>query len=74
MKILKLIADFLFATVLSVFLVFLLINIAYSKRETVKHGVLAKLSDFHLSCQSLYLQGSAKALEFKLAYKNNRLS
>ncbi len=70
----KPIADFLFATVLSVFLVFILINIAYSKSEAVKLGVLAKLSDFYLSCQSLYQQGSAKALEYKLAHKNNRLS
>jgi len=74
MKIIKPIADFLFVAVLSVFLVFILINIAYSKREAIKLSLLAKLSDFHLSCQSLYQQGSAKALEFKLAYKNNRLS
>ena len=74
MKILKPIANFLFAIVLSIFLVFLLINIAYGKREAVKLGVLAKLSDFYLSFQSLYQHGSAKALEFKLAYKNNRLS
>jgi len=70
----RLIANLLFATVLSVFLVFILINIAYSKREIVKLGILAKLSGFHLSCQSLYKQGSAKVLEFKLAYKNNRVS
>ena len=70
----RLITNFLFATVLSVFLVFLLINIVYSKREAVKLSILAKLSEFHLSCKSLYQQGSVKALEFKLAYKNNRLN
>lgn len=78
MRIMKSIANYLFATffvvLLFVFLVFMLINIAYSKRGEIKLSILAKLADFHLSCQSLYLQGSAKALEFKLAYKNNRLS
>jgi hypothetical protein len=74
MKIVKLITDFLFATILSVFLVFILINIAYSKREEVKLGFMSKLSDLQISLRDLYLQGSSKVLEFKLAYKNNKIT
>jgi hypothetical protein len=74
MKIVKPIADILFATILSVFLVFILMNIAYSKREEVKIGLMGKLSDFQISLRELYEQGSSKALEYKLARKNNRLS
>lgn len=74
MKIVKPITDFLFATILSVFLVFILMNIAYSKREEVKLGFMSKLSDLQISLRDLYQQGSSKALEFKFAYKNNKIS
>jgi hypothetical protein len=74
MKIVKLITDFLFATILSVFLVFILINIAYSKREEVKLGFMNKLSDLQISLRDLYQQGNSKILEFKLAYKNNKIT
>jgi hypothetical protein len=74
MKIVKPVTDFLFATILSVFLVFILMNIAYSKREEVKIGLMGKLSDFQVSLRELYEQGSSKALEYKLAYKNNKIT
>ena len=64
MKIVKPITDFLFAAVLSVFLVFILIKIIHSKREEVKIGFMEKLSDLQVSLRDLYQQGSSKALEF----------
>lgn len=74
MKIVKPITDFLFAAVLSVFLVFILIKILHSKREEVKIGFMAKLSDLQISLRDLYHQGSSKAFEYKLASKNNKIS
>ncbi len=74
LKIIKPIVDLLFATVLSVFLVFLLFNVAYSKRDEVKLSLISKLSNFQDSFRELYQQGSSKALEYKLIYKNNRFS
>jgi len=74
MKLVKPIADFLFAAVLSVFLVFILMNIVYSKREELKLVFMRKLSDFQISLREIYQQGSSKALEFRLAYKNNKIT
>jgi len=74
MKIVKTITDFLFAAVLSVFLVFILVNIIYSKREDMKLGLMSKLSDLQTSLHDLYQQGSSKVLEFKFAYKNNKIT
>ncbi len=83
-KILKPITDLLFTAVLSVFFVFILVNIAYSKREEVKLATIAKLSaltdlshsgftllsDIHISVKDLYQQGNSRAHELKLAYKD----
>lgn len=74
MKLIKLFTDFLFATILSVFLVFLLLNIIYSKRDEVKLGLLSKLADFQLSIRDLYLQSTSKVVELKFVSKNNKLS
>jgi len=75
MKVVKLITDFLFVTILSVFLVFILMNVAYSKREEMKLGVMGKLSDLQISFRELYQQGSSKALQYKMVYKNsNKIS
>ena len=74
MKIVKPITDFLFTVVLSVFLVFILIKIVHSKREEVKIGFMEKLSGLQVSLRDLYQQGSSKALEYKLASKNNKIS
>ncbi len=64
--------DFLFGTVLFIFLIFIIMNIVYSKREELKLRFMSKLSDLQLSLRELYQQGSSKALEYKFAYKNNK--
>jgi len=74
MKIVKILMDFFFTIVLSVFLVFILINIAYTKREEVKQEILNKLLFLKLSLRELYHQGNSKVLEYKLAYKNNKIT
>ncbi len=73
MKIVKLISNFLFATVLSVFLVFILMNIIYSKREEMKLGLMSKLSDLKISLRESYDQGYSKALAYKLSNKSNKI-
>ena len=74
MKIVKPIMDFLFATVLFIFLVFILMNIVYSKREELKRGFMSNLSYLQFSLRELYQRCSSKALEYKLSYKNNKTS
>ena len=74
MKMVKHITDFLFAAVLSVFLVFILMNIIYSKREEMKLGLMSKLSDLKISLREVYGQGYSKAFAYKLVNKSNKIS
>ncbi len=73
MKIVKLIMDFLFTVVLSIFLVFILMNIVYSKREELKLKFISRISDLQFLLRELYQQGSSKALEYRLIYKKDKL-
>ena len=66
--------DFLFTLVLSVFLVFILMNIVYSKREELKLRFISRICDLQFLLRELYQQGSSKALEYRLAYKKDRIS
>ena len=66
--------DLLFTAVLSIFLIFILMNIVYSKREELKLVFMNKLSDLQFLLRDLYQQGSSKALEYKFVHKDDKIS